>query len=79
MLDLCLRLISRFRRFPETCLQLLGLPRRQDLAHGDGDSRYMKLEVALFVCLPQGNAPGHRAEYLPPNIYLGNCGRRLWL
>lgn len=47
------------RRIKETCSQLLGLPRRQDLAHGD--RRYIKLEVTGLVCLPQGNAPGRRA------------------
>ena len=40
------------------CLQLLGLPRRQDLAHGDRSSRYMKLE-GVVSCLP----PSHRLYY----------------
>ena len=39
-------------------LQLLGLPRRQDLAHGGCEDRCMKLEDNLIVLLSGGDAPG---------------------
>jgi hypothetical protein len=38
-------------------LQLFGLPRRQDLAHGDCGIRYMKLGGYLFATLSQGMRP----------------------
>jgi hypothetical protein len=39
-------------------LQLFGLPRRQDLAHGDRCIRYMKFEACLWCVFCGGNAPG---------------------
>jgi hypothetical protein len=48
------------------CLQLLGLPRPQDLAHGDRGNRYMKFEVALIVSLSQGDAPAQSTNVRPP-------------
>jgi len=72
MIDLCL---EGYQLLPEIlpgtqCLQLLGLPRPQDLAHGDRGGRYMKLEVDLIVSLAQGDAPGCSQQmFAPPFVY----------
>ena len=58
MMDLCL-LSNQWllRDLRGRCLQLFGLPRRQDLAHGDCGIRYMKLAGSLFANLSQGMRP----------------------
>jgi hypothetical protein len=66
--SLCQRSQDRARR-DWCCLQLLGLPRRQDLAHGDRGRRYMKLEAAL-LCLPsRGSAPDRGLWVFAAEVY----------
>jgi hypothetical protein len=61
IMDLCLPKISCLSRIQIAeglnDLQLLSLPRRQDLAHGDC-GRYMKLEGFPFAISLEGDAPG---------------------
>jgi hypothetical protein len=38
-------------------LQLLSLPRRQDLAHGECGIRYMKIRIAVIIFCCADNAP----------------------
>ena len=78
MMDLCL-LSNQWllRDFRGRCLQLFGLPRRQDLAHGDRGSRYMKLEVTLFTSFFQGDAPGRQLSKVVPPMFILELATRI--
>lgn len=81
MMDLCLA-SNQYHSFPVGSrrwnLQLLGLPRRQDLAHGVCGDLDMKLKESPNVLPPQGYAPDRRGsrQYLSPCVYpqmVGEC------
>jgi len=79
IIDLCLVPVSQSAAWAwaKFVLQLLGLPRRQDLAHGDRGSRYMKLEVTLFTSFFQGDAPGRQLSKVVPPMFILELATRI--